>query len=72
VVDLVERALARTTVKELVAMQPGEIAETCGDIDDLRRAGGFTSSTPIEDGLARSVSWHREFYHLLLKSNSVY
>jgi UDP-glucuronate 4-epimerase len=65
VVELLEGALGRKAVKELVDMQPGEVPETCADIDDLRRAVGVTPSTPIEDGIARFVSWYREFYRLL-------
>jgi UDP-glucuronate 4-epimerase len=62
VVDLLERELGRKAVKELVEMQPGDVPETCADIEDLRRAVGFTPATPIEAGIARFVSWYREFY----------
>jgi UDP-glucuronate 4-epimerase len=62
VVDLLERELGRKAVKELVEMQPGDVPETCADIDDLMRAVGFTPSTPIEEGIARFVSWYRDFY----------
>src|SRR6202035_2911398 len=65
VVDLLERALGRSAVKELVDMQPGDVPETCADIDDLRRAVGFAPSTPLEEGIARFVSWYRDFYRLL-------
>jgi UDP-glucuronate 4-epimerase len=62
VVDLLERALGRKAVKELVEMQPGDVPETCADIEDLKRAVGFTPATPIETGISRFVSWYLEFY----------
>jgi UDP-glucuronate 4-epimerase len=62
VLDLLERELGRTAVRELVDMQPGDVPETCADIDDLRHAVGFAPSTPIEAGVARFVSWYRDFY----------
>jgi UDP-glucuronate 4-epimerase len=65
VVDLLERELGRKAVKELVDMQPGDVPETCADIDDLMRAVGFAPSTTIEQGIARFVSWYRDFYRLL-------
>ena len=43
-------------------MQPGDVPETCADIDDLRAAVGFAPSTPIEAGVARFVTWYRDFY----------
>jgi UDP-glucuronate 4-epimerase len=62
VVDLLEYELGRKAVKELVDMQPGEVPETCADIDDLMHAVGFAPATPIEEGVARFVSWYRDFY----------
>jgi UDP-glucuronate 4-epimerase len=65
VVDLLECALGRKAVKELVDMQPGDVPETCADIGDLMRDVGFRPATPIEEGISRFVSWYREFYRLL-------
>jgi UDP-glucuronate 4-epimerase len=64
VVELLERELGRKAVKELVEMQPGDVPETCADIDDLARDVGFTPATPIEVGIARFVAWYREFYRM--------
>jgi UDP-glucuronate 4-epimerase len=64
VVDLLERALGRKAVTELVDMQPGDVPETCADIDDLMRDVGFQPATPIEEGIPRFVSWYREFHRL--------
>jgi UDP-glucuronate 4-epimerase len=64
VVELIEQALGRKAVKELVDMQPGDVPETCADVDDLMRDVGFKPATPIEDGIPRFVSWYREFYGL--------
>ncbi len=43
-------------------MQPGDVPETCADIEDLKRAVGFYPATSIEEGIARFVAWYREFY----------
>ena len=61
-VDLLERELGRTAIKELAPMQPGDVPETCADIDDLKRDIGFRPATPIEEGVRRFVAWYREFY----------
>ena len=62
VVELLERALGRGAVKELVPMQPGDVPETRADIDDLVRDIGFQPATPIEEGIRRFVHWYRKFY----------
>jgi UDP-glucuronate 4-epimerase len=63
-VELLEQELGRTAVRELVAMQPGDVPETCADIDDLARDVGFAPATPIEEGLRRFVKWYREFHRV--------
>ena len=63
-VDLLERELGRSAVRELVPMQPGDVAETCADVDDLMREVGFRPSTPVEEGVRRFAAWYREFYRV--------
>jgi len=61
IVKLLEAALGREAKRELVAMQPGDVAETCADIADLEAAIGFRPATPIEEGIARFVAWYRDY-----------
>jgi UDP-glucuronate 4-epimerase len=62
VVALLEEELGRKAKTELVPMQPGDVAETCADVDDLMRDVGFSPSTPIEHGVRNFVAWYRDFY----------
>jgi UDP-glucuronate 4-epimerase len=61
-VELIEAELGRTAMKELVPIQPGDVAETCADIDDLVREVGFRPATSIEEGVRRFVAWYRGYY----------
>lgn len=61
VVRLLEEAIGRKAVCELVPLQPGDVPETYADIDDLAREVGFRPKTTIEEGIRRFVDWHREF-----------
>ncbi len=62
VVDLLEAELGRTAIREMAPMQPGDVAETCADVDDLMRDVGFRPATPIEEGVRRFVAWYRDYY----------
>jgi UDP-glucuronate 4-epimerase len=62
VVALIEAELGRKAIVELVEMQPGDVAETCADVDDLMRDAGFRPDTPIEDGIRRFIAWFREYH----------
>jgi UDP-glucuronate 4-epimerase len=61
VVTLLEQELGRTAVKELVEMQPGDVAETRADVDDLMHDVGFRPATPIEEGIRRFILWYRSY-----------
>jgi UDP-glucuronate 4-epimerase len=60
-VALIEQATGEKAVCELMAMQPGDVAETCADTADLEAATGFRPETPLAEGIARFVSWYRSY-----------
>jgi UDP-glucuronate 4-epimerase len=62
VVELLEEEFGRKAKTELVAMQPGDVAETCADVDDLMRDVGFRPATPIEQGVHDFVVWYRDYH----------
>jgi UDP-glucuronate 4-epimerase len=61
VVALIERAVGKGAVRELLPMQPGDVPETCADTTDLERAVAFRPRTPIAEGVGRFVDWFLEF-----------
>jgi UDP-glucuronate 4-epimerase len=62
VVTLLEKALGRTAVKHMLPMQPGDVAETFADVEDLVRDTGLKPETSIEDGITDFVAWYRDHY----------
>jgi len=60
-VAVLERAIGRKAQRELVPMQPGDVAATYADIDSSRRDFGFDPKTPIDEGLPRFVAWYRKY-----------
>jgi UDP-glucuronate 4-epimerase len=62
VVTLLERALGRTAVKEMLPMQLGDVPVTFADVSDLMRDIGFRPETRIEDGIRNFVAWYRDHY----------
>jgi UDP-glucuronate 4-epimerase len=58
---LVEEAVGRPAIRELLPLQPGEIIETCADVADLEAAVGFSPKTPIAEGVRRFFAWYRGY-----------
>ena len=61
VVRLIERAVGKPAIRELLPMQPGDVPETRADVDDLAAAVGFTPKTSIQDGIDRFIAWYRDY-----------
>ena len=48
--------------KRLLPLQPGDVPDTCADVEELMNDTGYSPSTPIEAGVARFVEWYRGYY----------
>jgi UDP-glucuronate 4-epimerase len=63
-IAVLERALGKTAVKNMLPMQPGDVVSTYADVEALQKAVGFSPSTSLEVGVDRFVSWYREYYRV--------
>lgn len=63
-IEVLESELGQTAKRELLPMQPGDVAATYADVDALVADTGFHPSTPIETGVRRFVEWYREYHRL--------
>lgn len=61
-IHVIEKAAGKAAEIKMVPMQPGDMKETCADIDVIGRDLGFAPTTAIEDGLPRFVDWYREYH----------
>ncbi|HUC12662.1 MAG TPA: SDR family NAD(P)-dependent oxidoreductase [Stellaceae bacterium] len=63
-IAVIEQALGRTAEKQLLPMQPGDVAESFADIGTARRDLGFEPKTAIEEGVARFVAWYKRYHKI--------
>ncbi|MCW8951171.1 MAG: NAD-dependent epimerase, partial [Rhodospirillales bacterium] len=61
-IEVLEQELGVEAVKNMLPMQPGDVPATWADVDDLIADAGYRPDTPVEEGVARFVSWYRDFY----------
>lgn len=61
-IEVLENCLGKKAEKNLLPMQPGDVPETCANVDDLMRDVGFRPDTPVTTGIARFVEWYRSYY----------
>jgi len=61
-IECLENALGKTTEKELLPMQSGDVENTYADISRLEADINYRPDTPIEAGVERFVAWFTDYY----------
>ena len=59
-----EKALGKTAKMELLALQLGDVPDTCADVTDLVEEFGFRPITSVVEGVAHFVSWYRDYFRV--------
>jgi UDP-glucuronate 4-epimerase len=62
VVGLLEAAIGKKAIRDLMPMQPGDVHETAAEVEALRNAVGFAPDTPIAVGVGKFVAWYRDWH----------
>lgn len=62
-IEQMESALGKTTTKNLLPLQPGDVEETYANIDDLIREFNFSPKTKIGEGLGKFLEWYVAYYN---------
>ncbi|MFF7107641.1 NAD-dependent epimerase [Pseudomonas sichuanensis] len=61
-IELIEQALGKTTAKELLPLQPGDVEHTYADVEALARDTGYRPKVSVREGIKRFVDWYRAHY----------
>jgi len=63
-INEIEKATGKTSIKNMMPMQPGDVERTWADVTDLQNDYGYTPSTDIAEGVKQFVSWYRKYYNI--------
>jgi UDP-glucuronate 4-epimerase len=63
-IRLIEDAVGKKAVMEMLPLQAGDVSITYADVDDLKRDVGFRPSMPIATGVKRFIDWYRDYHGL--------
>lgn len=61
-IEIIEECVGKKAIKNMLPLQPGDVPATYADVDALIKDVDYKPSTPIEEGIAKFVTWYREFY----------
>jgi UDP-glucuronate 4-epimerase len=60
-IEIIEKAMGRSAIKNFLPMQPGDVPCTYADIDELIEDVGFKPTTSIEQGIEHFVRWYKDY-----------
>jgi UDP-glucuronate 4-epimerase len=63
-IQLLEEALGKTAIKEMLPMQAGEVKETFADIEKSQRLLNFRPAVSLEEGIPRFIEWFKQYHSL--------
>jgi len=63
-IEAIEQALGKSAIKELLPMQPGDVAATFADVSELEADTGYKPATTVDTGIQRFIDWYRVYYQV--------
>jgi len=63
-IELMEKAFGKTTTKEMLPLQPGDVEHTYADVGPLQSEIGYAPSVSIDQGLQHFAKWYKDYYRV--------
>jgi UDP-glucuronate 4-epimerase len=63
-IEVLEACLGRTTARNWLPMQAGDVPATRADLSDLAEDFGYRPKIGVEEGVSRFVEWYRAYYRV--------
>jgi UDP-glucuronate 4-epimerase len=63
-IEAIEKTTGKQALKVMKPMQPGDVAKTWANVDDLIESFNFKPSTDIKIGIKKFLEWYRGYYNI--------
>ena len=63
-IGAIENTLGKKAEKNFLPMQPGDVAATWADVDDLVKDFGYAPEITVQEGVERFIKWYLDFFAL--------
>ncbi len=62
-IEAIEKTLGQEAKKNFMGMQPGDVAATWANVDDLVENLGYRPDTSVEKGVRAFIGWYKLYYN---------
>jgi UDP-glucuronate 4-epimerase len=63
-IKALEKSLEKKAIINFLPLQPGDVPDTCANIDNLYKNFNYKPSTKVIDGVSKFVRWYRDYYKI--------
>ena len=63
-ISIIEKNLKVKAKRNLLPIQPGDVAKTSANIDESKRELNFNPKTSIDDGIPKFIEWYKQYYKI--------
>ena len=63
-ISIIEKKLKIKAKRNLLPIQPGDVAKTSANIDESKRELNFNPKTSIDEGIPKFIEWYKQYYKL--------
>ena len=63
-IEVLEKNLEQTAIKDFHPMQLGDVHETSANISKAYELLGYNPKVSIDEGIKKFIEWYREYYHI--------
>ncbi|MGB7979128.1 MAG: NAD-dependent epimerase/dehydratase family protein [Chlamydiales bacterium] len=63
-IQLLEEALGKAAIKQMLPMQAGEVTVTFADIEKSQKLLQFSPTVTLEEGILRFIDWFKQYHRL--------
>jgi UDP-glucuronate 4-epimerase len=60
-IKALETSLGKIAEKKLLPIQPGDVADTYADVEDLVEQFGYKPTTTVKQGVEKFALWYKEY-----------
>ncbi len=63
-IDALEKSLDKKAKINFLPLQPGDVADTYADVNNLQKKFNYKPSTTIVDGVSNFIEWYKSYYKI--------
>ena len=64
-ISIIEKNIKVKAKRNLLPIQPGDVAKTSANIDESRRELNFNPKTSIDEGIPKFIEWYKQYYKII-------